>query len=275
MPRIRSIKPEFFKSEQICELPAMVRLLFIGLWTQADREGKLEDRPKRLKIELFPYENYDIDKALNELQTAGLILRYKVNANGNARILAPEQPNNQAGYILIQTFLKHQQPNIKEGKSIIPDPETLQHGASTVQALQEMEMEMEMEGKGMECERNAIFENSVLDFWGFSEINNLNNFKILNECCRAFFFKGRLPYFQEQFKFYKEWIQLIGMKYRHNFHKYLGKQENYFEDGVWNSENWLQKIAERTIRTPQETISDRGASTASSVFSKVTLIERK
>ncbi len=66
MARIRTIKPQFFLNEELAELPAMVRLLFIGLWTQADREGRLLDRPKRLKAEIFPYDNFDVEKGLHQ-----------------------------------------------------------------------------------------------------------------------------------------------------------------------------------------------------------------
>jgi hypothetical protein len=49
MPRTRQIKPGFFKNDELAELPIEARLLFAGLWTIADREGRLEDRPKKIK----------------------------------------------------------------------------------------------------------------------------------------------------------------------------------------------------------------------------------
>ena len=79
MARIRSIKPSFFKNEELADLAPQVRLLFIGLWTLADKEGKLEDRHKRIKAELFPYDNFDIDQLLSKLQSAGFIVRYEVS----------------------------------------------------------------------------------------------------------------------------------------------------------------------------------------------------
>ena len=42
-----------------CSMSA--RLLFVGLWTIADRNGRLEDRPKRIRAELFPYDEIDAD----------------------------------------------------------------------------------------------------------------------------------------------------------------------------------------------------------------------
>jgi hypothetical protein len=39
--RIRTIKPEFFTSEDIVSLPPLTRLLYIALWCEADKEGRL------------------------------------------------------------------------------------------------------------------------------------------------------------------------------------------------------------------------------------------
>lgn len=107
MPRARNIKPAFFKNEQLVELPFEIRLLFIGLWTLADREGKLEDRPKRIKMELFPADNIDVDDALDALQQEGLVERYAVDGQRIVRIPA---------------FLKHQKPHRNEADSVLPDP---------------------------------------------------------------------------------------------------------------------------------------------------------
>lgn len=109
MARARNIKPGFFRNAQLVELAFDRRLLFAGLWTLADREGRLEDRPKQIKMEIFPADNVDVDKALNDLAEAELILRY---AAGGKR------------YIQIVSFLKHQHPHHMEAPSTIPKPET-------------------------------------------------------------------------------------------------------------------------------------------------------
>ena len=106
--RARNIKPGFFVNEELAELSLAARLLFIGLWCLADREGRLEDRPKRIKAEIFPYENYDADNLLQELSDAGFILRYQ----------AQGKP-----YISVINFTKHQSPHIKEKESTIPAPD--------------------------------------------------------------------------------------------------------------------------------------------------------
>lgn len=107
MARIRTIKPEFFTHEGLAELSPLQRLFFIGLWTQADREGRLEDRPKRLKVILLPYDDCDIDSLLSDLADKGFIVRYEVD--GKALLEIPG-------------FLKHQRPHPKEPTSDIPAP---------------------------------------------------------------------------------------------------------------------------------------------------------
>lgn len=122
MARIRSIKPGFFTNEDVAGLPFEWRLLFAGLWTQADRAGRLEDRPARLKAMLFPYDDLDVSDGLGSLERAGLIIRYEGNG---LRLIA------------IPRWAKHQQPHIKEAQSEYPPPDTEKHGVSTGLARQE------------------------------------------------------------------------------------------------------------------------------------------
>ena len=148
MSRIRTIKPQFFLNEKLAELPAMVRLLFIGLWTQADREGRLLDRPKRLKAEIFPYDNFNIEKGLHQLFEAGFILRYKVNVNVSDRVLAPEQPINELALIQIINFLKHQKiDKVNEKESFLPAPDDADFH-KTIDSLVIDGERKGMEGKG-------------------------------------------------------------------------------------------------------------------------------
>lgn len=117
MPRARNIKPGFFLNEELVELPFSTRLLFIGLWIVADRAGRLEDKPKKIKMFVFPADDVDIDNGLNELQSSGFISRYEVD---------------NVKYIQILAFSKHQNPHVKEVASTIP--EQVLHGARTVLA---------------------------------------------------------------------------------------------------------------------------------------------
>ena len=71
MARARNIKPGFFTNDELVELPFSTRLLFIGLWTIADREGRMVDRPKKIKMEIFPADDVDCDQALTQLADSG------------------------------------------------------------------------------------------------------------------------------------------------------------------------------------------------------------
>src|SRR5512143_3228047 len=101
----RTIKPGFWRNENLAELPYEGRLLFIGLWMLADREGRLEDRPRRIKMEIFPADNIDLEPCLDALVKARLIVRYQV---GERKL------------IWIPTFEKHQHPHPHEPKSVLP-----------------------------------------------------------------------------------------------------------------------------------------------------------
>jgi hypothetical protein len=85
MPRIRSIKPEFWTSAQVLECSPNARLLFIGLWNFADDEGRHPDNPKQAKAEVFPADDFsleDVQGMLQELSKNGLITRYTVEGKG-------------------------------------------------------------------------------------------------------------------------------------------------------------------------------------------------
>ena len=76
MARIRYLKPKFFQNENLADLSFAHRLCYAGLWTQAERPGRLEDRPRRLKAAIFPYDDVDVDALLADLARAGFIRRY-------------------------------------------------------------------------------------------------------------------------------------------------------------------------------------------------------
>ena len=105
MARSRNIKPGFFTNDVLSELPALTRLLFAGLWTIADREGRIEDRPKKIRAEVLPYDQCDADDMLFALDKAGFIKRYEVDGVRVIQVLA---------------WSLHQNPHIKEAPSTLP-----------------------------------------------------------------------------------------------------------------------------------------------------------
>lgn len=62
MPRIRTIKPEFWTDRRLASLSREHRLAFVGLWTYANDFGKGCAHPKQLAGEVFPHDD-DVDAA--------------------------------------------------------------------------------------------------------------------------------------------------------------------------------------------------------------------
>lgn len=106
MAHSRNIKPSFFIDENIVDLSFQGRILFIGLWCLADREGRLDDKPKQIKMQIFPADDVNVAEELEHLAQHNVIKRYSVEGKN---------------YIKINNFLKHQTPHPKEAKSKIPD----------------------------------------------------------------------------------------------------------------------------------------------------------
>lgn len=126
--RIRNIRPEFTKHEGLADLSREHRLFFIYTWMLADSEGRFEDRPRRIKVELYPYDDditaEDIDRLLGDLEAKGFIHRYEV---GGER------------FVWIKNFRKHQKLSTyeKNQASELPAPPALQqHVGSTSEVKQ-------------------------------------------------------------------------------------------------------------------------------------------
>lgn len=108
MARTRMLHPEFFVDDFLVTIPPLARLLFAGLWCYADREGRLEDKPFKLKLEILPNDDCNINELLDILAdpNEGVIKRYQVNGNK---------------YIQIKQFTKYQHIHFREQYSEIPD----------------------------------------------------------------------------------------------------------------------------------------------------------
>lgn len=133
MARIRSIKPQFFRHEGLQELEAShpddcPMLVFAGLFTVADREGRFEWRPKQIKLDILPFLDFNMAETLDLLREYGFIAQYQ---------------SGSKTYGHIPTFLEHQCPNKKEPASRIPAP--CQHSIRIVPTCGEGEREMEGE----------------------------------------------------------------------------------------------------------------------------------
>jgi len=81
MARIRTVKPEFWKDEELALLPRDYRLFYIATWNEADDHGRLRGNPVYLKGVVFPYDEdfgpKEILAAIEALETRGKLIRYE------------------------------------------------------------------------------------------------------------------------------------------------------------------------------------------------------
>jgi hypothetical protein len=108
MARSRTIKQGFFTNDLLGRMNPRVRLLFAGLWTIADRAGRLLDRPAKIKADVMPYDRISVDLGLEQLASNGFLVRYEVGG---------------VACIQIVNWLKHQHPHPREAPSDVPPPD--------------------------------------------------------------------------------------------------------------------------------------------------------
>lgn len=148
MARIRTIKPEFFTSEDIVELSPFARLLYVALWCESDREGRLTWKPKTFKLRYFPADSVDIEELCQEIVGRGLVVLY-----GD-------------GLAYIPTFLDHQHINPRESASVLPPPD---HASSTrgarVRHASGRDSDAQVGKEGKESNNHASDDAGFDAFW--------------------------------------------------------------------------------------------------------------
>jgi hypothetical protein len=133
MARIRTIKPEFFTSEDVTSLTPLARLLYIALWCESDRKGRLEWKPGTFKMRYLPADNCDISALCRELLCRGVVVLYG------------------QGLAFIPQFEKHQQINNREQESRLPEPKVAEKSRVTDATLtRDVRVTDAAEGKGRE-----------------------------------------------------------------------------------------------------------------------------
>lgn len=116
MPRIRSIKPDFFTSDTVSALPLRARLTWIGLWTHCDDQGRCRDNVKLVKAAVWPLDDVslrDIEDDLAILTSAGRIVRYLAAVDGK-----------EIALVQVVNWDEHQRVN-RPSKVRFPPPSTL------------------------------------------------------------------------------------------------------------------------------------------------------
>lgn len=106
MARSRIIKPGFFENKKLALCSPHARLLFIGLWQQADRDGRVRYTENGLKGRIFQYEDkLKVGAMLCELQSGGFLDLYR---------------SDSELYLEILNFSKHQHIHSNENSNNYP-----------------------------------------------------------------------------------------------------------------------------------------------------------
>lgn len=108
-PRIRTLKPEIWADEKVGDLSHGARLLYVGLITMADDEGRLRELPAAIVGHIFPYDNVSAPKAgrwLAEIANSKMIVRYVVEGKR---------------YLALSGWAEHQRVE-RANKSELPPP---------------------------------------------------------------------------------------------------------------------------------------------------------
>lgn len=145
MARIRTIKPEFFTSEDIVSITPWARLLYIALWCEADREGRLVWKPLTFKIRYFPADEIDIHAMCDELVDKCLIELYLDN------------------FAVIPSFYRHQNINPRESASVLPEP--LSNARVSDASHKKSDAQQGKSRKGKETNRRVSVDNVFEKFW--------------------------------------------------------------------------------------------------------------
>lgn len=152
MARIRTVKPEFFTSEDIVALEPLTRLLYIAVWCEADKEGRLVWKPMTFKLRYFPADSCDIQAMCQALVDGQLVTLY-----GN-------------GYAYIPSFKAHQHINPRETASQLPEPDASTTRQPRVGTRQHRDSDAQggREGKGKEGDkRDASRDEAPAGFAAF------------------------------------------------------------------------------------------------------------
>lgn len=149
MARIRTIKPDFFKHEDLFDLEQEtglpVRIAFAGLWTVADRDGRFEWKPRTLKTDVLPHDPVDFAQVLDALETRGFLNTYEVEGRH---------------YGVIPSWDRHQVINNRESQSVLPPPPQSDNASPARKprvrdADKDSLVQAPAEGKGREGERKG------------------------------------------------------------------------------------------------------------------------
>jgi hypothetical protein len=164
LARIRTIKPEFFTSEDVVALSPLARLLYIALWCEADREGRLRWKPATFKMRYLPADNVNVIDLCQELLDRGLVLTYQASIDNEIEKNRELFDNSLDTLAYIPKFYLHQQINNREAASVLPSPLSI---ARVDDASRRVKHGTRGEGKGKERKESTRVTTREADFEKF------------------------------------------------------------------------------------------------------------
>jgi hypothetical protein len=247
MARIRTFKPDFFRHELLQEIEAKnpgkyPMFVFLGLWSVCDKQGVFSWKPRSLKLDIYPFLDYDMEETLQILIDEGFIRKFVAKEDGQTY-----------GHDI--TFERHQRINGDEAKNPpkypSPQEETPEkQERSNTEAGEKQERSGEENGKGKEREREREREREtderpklVISLWQKNAdiFNTFSSFKRPKDW-KSFWQKSDITKEQIETAF-KNYIQ--GVKSGAIERKYIPSNVDTF---VING--WIQKSQE-PYKVPQ------------------------
>lgn len=149
MPRIRTVKPEFWRSPDVIELDDFQKLLYIGLWNFTDDDGRGAYNPTAIAADIFLRKyaldprgvTHDIEEAFRAYAERDMVTVYRVKGRDYYQI------NNWHAHQKINRPLKSKLPPLDQAEQII-------HGAFTEHSV---------------SDHGGITEGSVRDHGAFTD----------------------------------------------------------------------------------------------------------
>ncbi|MGV9312097.1 hypothetical protein ACWDR0_07865 [Streptomyces sp. NPDC003691] len=148
MPRIRTIKPEAFRSESLAAVSLSAERTFLGLLTEADDHGRFRDQPAVLAGALWSYRPghgpLGVEDDLTQLAAHNLVCRYTVHEDGEDRHYAHivsfrrHQRINRPSGVRTPPCPHHETPTAPAVPTVttaVPEPAVMAHGALTEDAV--------------------------------------------------------------------------------------------------------------------------------------------
>lgn len=151
--RIRSVKPEYWRSADTAALDYFTRLFFIGLWNYVDDNGVGEDNLNLIRSDLFPRDDIEsvslmIQGALTELSNNGHIIRYR-HVVSDRRYLKVAAWHHQK----INRPSESNKPLATSDDVELTEDSVNAHGAITDESLRDQGIKGRDQGRGGDAER--------------------------------------------------------------------------------------------------------------------------